>query len=80
MLHCGTQIGTFHATSGNKNDKYTVMDNSVCNINIQQPVMSNPPVLPDISHPDLTSAQHKKLKDTLTSFSDVFSKHSVAFK
>lgn len=80
MLHCGTQIGTFHATSGNNNDEYTVMENSVCHINIQQPVISKPPVLPGFSNPDLTSAQHKKLKNTLNTFSDVFSQHSHDFE
>lgn len=65
MLQCGIQIGTFHPTSGNNNKEYIVMENSVCNINIQQPVIPKPPILPDFSNPYLTSAQHKKLKNTL---------------
>lgn len=77
ILHCGAQIGTFHAISGNSKDEYTVMKGSVCNVNIQMPVMSRPPVLPD--SPDLTSVQHKKLKDALNSFSDVFSQYSNDF-
>lgn len=27
-LHCGTQIGTFHSTSGNNTDEYAVMESS----------------------------------------------------
>lgn len=38
--------------------------------------MSKPLVLPDISNPDLTHAQNKKLKE---SFLDVFSQHSYDF-
>lgn len=28
ILHCSTQIGTFHATSGSNKDEYAVMDSS----------------------------------------------------
>lgn len=79
ILHAGTRIGTFHATSGSNRDKHTAMEASVCNVNVHMPVMSRPPVLPDMSNSDLTSAQHLKLKDTLNSFSDVFSQHSHDF-
>lgn len=63
MLHCGTEIGTFHATSGSDKDEYTVMESCVCNVNIQMRVMSKPSVLPDISNSEL-DAQQQKLTDT----------------
>lgn len=79
MLHGGTPIGTFHATTDDSKDEYTVMESFVCNVNIQIRALSDPPVLPDISHPDLTGAQQDKLKDTLNSFSDVFSQQPFDF-
>ena len=56
------------------------MDSSVCNINLQMPVLLEPSVLPDIINPDLTQAQQEKLRDTLRSFSGVFSQQSYDWK
>ena len=55
------------------------MDSSVCNTNLQMPVLLEPSVLPDIINPDLTQAQQEKLRDTLRSFSGVFSQQSYDF-
>ncbi len=79
MLHCGTQIGTFHATSGSTTDEYTVMEDSVCNVNIQVSVVSNPFEPQDVSNPGLTKTQNEKLRELLNSFSDVFSQHAHDF-
>lgn len=79
MLHCCTQIGTFHATSGSTTDEYMVMEDSVCNVNIQMPVISNSFGHQDVSNPDLTETQTKKLRELLNSFSDVFSQHAHDF-
>ncbi|XP_057188755.1 interleukin-13 receptor subunit alpha-1 isoform X1 [Triplophysa rosa] len=83
-LHSGTQIGTFYSVSEGKQDDYVVIDKCVNNVNIKEACVANTvpmstsisPVLPDISDTDLSDVQQKRLKDLLTSFSDVFSQHA----